>query len=90
MRNKVLRAIRTCTGTSVAAEPPIRSPGPGEPNHSNVGMTVAKLQLIDAGVKITGIGTGLSITTYSVQATDGGRTWMKNGPAADVVAGTCT
>ena len=59
-------------------------------NDTYAGMTVAKLQLIDAGVKITGIGSTLTASTYCVSATVGGKTWSKNGPAADVVAGACT
>ena len=58
-------------------------------DHSTyLGMTVPGLQLIDAGVKITDIGT-VSDTTYCVEATVGGKTWKKAGPAADVTSGAC-
>ncbi len=59
-------------------------------NDTYAGMTVAKLQLIDAGVKITGIGSSLTASTYCVDATVGGKTWNKNGPAASIVAGACS
>jgi type IV pilus assembly protein PilA len=52
------------------------------------GMTATALQAIDAGVKITGIGT-VSDTSYCVEATVGGKTWSKAGPAADVASGGC-
>ena len=52
------------------------------------GMTTTALAAIDAGVKITDI-TNLSASTYCVDATVGGKTWKKAGPAASVVAGAC-
>ena len=57
-------------------------------NNTYVGMTTAALQAIDAGVKITAIGT-VTGTSYCVSATVGGKTWSKNGPAASVAAGAC-
>ena len=53
-----------------------------------VGMTVAGLQAIDAGVKIGAVGT-VTASTYCVSATVGSKTWKKAGPAADVTAGAC-
>jgi prepilin-type N-terminal cleavage/methylation domain-containing protein len=53
-----------------------------------VGMDVAALQTIVAGVKITGIGT-LTASSYCVSANVGGKVWNKNGPAANIVAGGC-
>ena len=57
-------------------------------NGTYVGMTAGTLGAIDAGVRITGFGT-LTASTYCVSATVGGKTWNKNGPAADVVSGAC-
>ena len=58
-------------------------------DHDTYGlMTTTALKAIDAGVKITGIGT-VSTTTYCVEASVGGKTWSKNGPAADVASGAC-
>jgi len=51
-------------------------------------MDVPALKLIDAGVKVTGIGT-LTATSYCVEADVNGKVWSKNGPAADVLAGAC-
>ena len=61
------------------------------PNNAGyVGMTLATLQAIDAGVKnITIVGTPTA-TTYCVTSTVGGYSFMKNGPAADIVTGNCT
>jgi type IV pilus assembly protein PilA len=57
-------------------------------NNTYVGMTVASLQAIDAGVKINAVGT-VTASSYCVAATVGGKTWKKAGPAADVTAGAC-
>ena len=57
-------------------------------NDTYVGMTVASLQSIDAGVKINAIGT-VTASNYCVSATVGGKTWKKAGPSADVTAGAC-
>ena len=53
-----------------------------------VGMDVAALQAIDAGVKINNIGT-VTATNYCVSATVGGKTWKKAGLGAGVTAGAC-
>jgi type IV pilus assembly protein PilA len=58
-------------------------------NGTYVGMTTAKLALIDAGVKITHVGT-VSDTTYCVDADVNGKQWKKAGPAADITSGLCT
>jgi type IV pilus assembly protein PilA len=59
-------------------------------NNGYVGMTLAALQGIDAGVKnITIVGTPTA-TTYCVTSTVGGYSFMKNGPSADIVTGNCT
>ena len=57
-------------------------------NGTYVGMTPAALALIDAGVKVSHVGT-VSATTYCIDATVGGKNWMKAGPAADITAGLC-
>ena len=52
------------------------------------GISLSALQAsYDAGVKnITVTGTS---TTYCAYSTVGGKSWKKDGPAADIVAGTC-
>jgi type IV pilus assembly protein PilA len=57
-------------------------------NETYVGMTVAGLKLIDAGIKLTAIGT-VTATNYCVSSTVGSATYNKNGPAADIVSGAC-
>ena len=57
-------------------------------NGTYVGMDLAALQAIDAGVKVTGFGT-LAIDTYCVEADVNGKVWNKNGPAAPVAEGAC-
>ena len=59
-------------------------------NNGYVGMDLAALQAVDAGVKnITIVGTPTA-TTYCVTSTVGGYSFMKNGPSADIVVGNCT
>jgi type IV pilus assembly protein PilA len=58
-------------------------------NVGYVGMTLASLQAIDAGVKnITVVGTPTA-TTYCVQSVVSGYTFSKNGPAADITQAAC-
>ena len=45
------------------------------------------LKAIDAGVKITVVSAGAS--TYCISNTQGGYTYNKNGPAADITVGAC-
>ena len=61
------------------------------PNNSGyVGLDLAAMQAIDAGVKnVTIVGTPTA-TTYCVTSTVGGYSFMKNGPSADIVTGNCT
>ena len=47
------------------------------------GMTLTALQTYDAGVKNITVGTATSVT-YCVTSAVGGKTWYKNGPAADI------
>src|SRR5205085_12470811 len=55
-------------------------------NGTYVGMTTAALALIDAGVKITHVGT-VSSTTYCEDAGAHGRTWVKADPPVAFSAG---
>ncbi len=57
-------------------------------NETYVGMTVAALTAIDAGIKVTGIGT-VTAASYCVYSTVGGKTWSKNGPGADITNAAC-
>jgi len=54
-------------------------------NDTYVGMTIAKLKLIDAGVKMTVEPADLSTTGYCIKTVVGGKSSWKAGPAADVV-----
>jgi type IV pilus assembly protein PilA len=47
------------------------------------GMTLAALQTYDAGVKNIVVGSATSVT-YCITSNVGGKTWYKNGPAADI------
>ena len=59
-------------------------------NTTYVGMTLAALQAIDAGVKLNAIKPAdQTATTYCVDATVGGKTWSMAGPAAAIVTGAC-
>jgi prepilin-type N-terminal cleavage/methylation domain-containing protein len=53
-----------------------------------VGMTIAELQLIDAGVEVTAVGT-VSANDYCIASTVGGKTWSKPGPGEDIVNAAC-
>ena len=61
------------------------------PNNSGyVGMSLASLQTIDAGVKnVTIVGTPTS-STYCITSTVGTYSYQKDGPSADIVEGDCT
>jgi type IV pilus assembly protein PilA len=59
-------------------------------NVGYVGMDLAALQTIDAGVTnvtIVGVPTG---TTYCITSTVGTYSFMKNGPSAAIAPGACT
>lgn len=58
-------------------------------NGTYVGMSVAALKLIDAGVRVS-VGATLSATHYCLYNTQGGFTYSKNGPAASITAAACT
>lgn len=55
-------------------------------NGTYVGMDLAALAAIDAGVKITNI-SGLTATSYCVSSTVGGKIYRKVGPSGSIVAG---
>ena len=54
-------------------------------NDTYAGMTVAKLKLIDQGVKLTVEPADLSTSSYFIKTVIGGKPAWKAGPAADVV-----
>lgn len=56
-------------------------------NGTYVGMTLATLQAIDAGVSVTV--DAASASSYCIEATKGSSTYSKNGPAAGVASGAC-
>ncbi len=58
-------------------------------NGTYTGMTLAKLKLVDQGIKLDGDPSGLGDATYCIQATVGGKTWKKAGPGADIAEGAC-
>jgi prepilin-type N-terminal cleavage/methylation domain-containing protein len=55
-------------------------------NNTYVGMTLAALRTIDAGVATLAI-SGLSATSYCISNTVNGVTWRKVGPAGAIVSG---
>ncbi|MCC6223552.1 MAG: prepilin-type N-terminal cleavage/methylation domain-containing protein [Thermoleophilia bacterium] len=57
-------------------------------NGTYVGMDIAALRAIDAGVSVTIASVGAA--TYCIQSAVNGVTWSKNGPAAAIVSGACS
>ena len=57
-------------------------------NGTYVGMSLTNLASIDAGIKLTHVGT-VSATSYCVDADVNGKQWKKAGPSADITAGLC-
>jgi type IV pilus assembly protein PilA len=53
------------------------------------GMDLAKLQLIDAGVKNINVKPGADLTNYCIDSTVGAATFHKAGPGGDIVTGAC-
>jgi hypothetical protein len=54
------------------------------------GMTVPLLQAYDSAIVPTKVTiSSADSVTYCVESTVGGKTWSKNGPGADIVAGPC-
>jgi prepilin-type N-terminal cleavage/methylation domain-containing protein len=53
-------------------------------------MTLAKLKSIDPGIKLDATMTGLSTTSYCVQATVGGTFIYHSGPDHSIMVGACT
>ena len=54
------------------------------------GMTVSALQAYDSAIVPAKLVIArATATTYCIQSTVGGATFMKNGPGADIVTGTC-
>ena len=58
-------------------------------NGTYVGMTLAALQAIDSGVRLSAAPSGLGVNTYCIQSTESGQTARKNGPAANVELAAC-
>ncbi len=58
-------------------------------NGTYVGMNLAALQAIDAGISPTVTVGTVAATTYCIQSTVNSVTWNKNGPAAAIAAGAC-
>jgi type IV pilus assembly protein PilA len=58
-------------------------------NGTYVGMSVAALKLIDAGVKVS-VGATLTTTHYCVYNTQGGFLYSKNGSAAPIGTTACS
>ena len=54
-------------------------------NDTYVGMSLAALQAIDAGVKLSVAPADLTATSYCLKTTVGGKSAWKAGPAAEVV-----
>ena len=57
-------------------------------NGTYVGMTIAALQAIDAGVQLSHVGT-VTATSYCVDATVNSKTYNKAGPGAAIASGLC-
>ena len=63
------------------------------PDNTVAGTTLASLQAIDAGVKLTTV-KAVTVTTandsYCIDTIQGGFNYKKSGPAGDITTGTCT
>ncbi len=57
-------------------------------NNAYTGMTLAALQTIHAGIRITVVSAGAS--TYCISNTQGNVTYYKNGPGANITTTACT
>jgi len=56
------------------------------------GMTTSTLVSYDAGLNVNGltvVAADTNSSTYCVQAVVGNKTWMKNGPGAQIASGAC-
>ena len=58
-------------------------------NGTYVGMSLAALQAIDSGVRLSAEPSNLGAGTYCIQSTQSGQTARKNGPAANVELAAC-
>jgi type IV pilus assembly protein PilA len=59
-------------------------------NNTYVGMDLADLQAIDAGVKLNVlVAAHQTATSYCISSSVNGKTWKKAGPAADIAANAC-
>jgi len=91
------RANNSAAGANVrAAVPSVEAYYADQPTGTYVGMTLAKLQAIDSGIKITApVAADQTVDTYCIESTVGSKTWHKRlssppSPANDaVMTGAC-
>ena len=83
------RANKTAAQANVqAAVPAIEAYNADNGASGYTGATLTKIKTYDAGVKNIVIKTA-NATTYCMQSTVGSFSYMKAGPGADIVSGTC-
>ena len=91
------RANNSAAGANVrAAVPSVEAYFSDQPVGTYAGMTLAALQAIDSGIKITApVAANQTVNTYCIESTVGSKTWHKRlsnppSPAADAVqTGAC-
>ena len=60
------------------------------PDNTAAGTTLGALRAIDAGIELSVASSVSSGASYCIGASLAGFDYMKNGPAGDITAGTCT
>ena len=59
-------------------------------NNTYVGMDLADLQAIDAGIKLNAlVAASQTATSYCISSTVNGQTWRKAGPSVDINEAAC-
>jgi type IV pilus assembly protein PilA len=84
------RAERRAAASNVrAAVPSVEAYYSDQSPNTYVGMTLANLQAIDAGIKLAGDPTLLSATSYCISSTVGSYTYNKQGPGGAITTAAC-
>jgi type IV pilus assembly protein PilA len=84
------RAERRAAAANVrAAVPAVEAFYSDQSPNTYAGMTLAALQLIDAGIELDGDPTSLTATTYCIESTVGSYTFYKDSPGGEITTTAC-